>query len=352
MIRVPVEIFAFSSEAAAMARGGRLVFANAEARLLLGSDWEGKSVEAAFGPEVAGTQAASFVADVVLDDKRCSLRSTRQDGAQLFFFGVADCQLPVLNDAFIYSLRSSLMTVNMALELCRAKAEEQGSVEILSSLREISRSQFRLTRLVSNASMLQNSVSGGFCFNPVPVDAAQLCRECVDCVRGLVDGVEFSLGAADTMLINADPGLLKKLLLNLISNCLIHAAGCSRIKINLLDSADTVFISVSDDGQGIEQEQLHRVFDRYRHIYDASEMNGGAGIGLSVVRLIAQKHGGTLLLESRSGQGTTVQVSLKKNKTAGMALRSTDAEGFEIKTALTELADCLDSSFYDEKYMD
>ena len=68
--------------------------------------------------------------------------------------------------------------------------------------------------------------------------------------------------------------------------------------------------------------------------------------------IIAQKHGGTLLLESRSGQGTTVQVSLKKNKTAGMALRSTDAEGFEIKTALTELADCLDSSFYDEKYMD
>ena len=97
---------------------------------------------------------------------------------------------------------------------------------------------------------------------------------------------------------------------------------------------------------------MHRVFDRYRHIYGMDEMNGGAGLGLSLVRVIAQRHGGTLLLESRTGHGTTVKVSIRKDKNGGVSLRSGTEEQFEVKTALMELSDCLDSRYYGEKYMD
>lgn len=352
MFKVPMDVFTYTNEAAAMARGDRLVYANAAAKELLGADCEGKSLGKLLGMDISTTQASNFVADFSRGGRLYSVRSTKQEGGQFFFFSQQEARPEVLNEAFLYSMRSNLMTMNLALELCRVTAEEQGSEELLAQLREINRSQFRMSRLTSNVTMLKDYLDGDCVFSPVMVDVGQLCRECVDCVAELVEDVEFRINAPDGLYITADAVYVKRLLTNLISNCLVHAAGLSRVSVNVIDSADFVMISVSDDGCGIRPERLHWVFDRYRHGYDMAEMNSGAGIGLSVVRIIAQRHGGTLLMESRVGSGTTARVSLRKNRGMSVSLRSGEEEHFDMATALVELSDCLDSKFYGAKFMD
>ena len=81
-------------------------------------------------------------------------------------------------------------------------------------------------------------------------------------------------------------------------------------------------------------------------------MLSGAGLGLTVVRSAACLHGGTLLLESRQGKGTTVRVSLSRHISSSV-LKS-PGEDLEpgIKTVLTGLADCLPDECYTERYMD
>ena len=76
------------------------------------------------GTEVAEAQASNFVADVCVSGRSFTLRSTRQEGMQLFFLSKHEKEPELLNDAFIYSLRNSLMTLNLALDMCRLKAEE------------------------------------------------------------------------------------------------------------------------------------------------------------------------------------------------------------------------------------
>lgn len=352
MFKVPMKVFAYTNDAAAMARGGRIVYANGAAKALLGADCEGKKLSTVLGPEIGEAQASNFVADFCKGGKHYAVRATRQEDGQFFFFSRPDVQPGVLSEAFIYSLRSNLMNMNLAMELCRVKAEEQGNQEILDGLRELCRSQFRMSRLASNVDMLRTGPEGDTGFSPAQVDIGRLCRECVECVEELFEDVEFRLSAQDGVFVAADAALVKKLLMNLISNCLVHGEGLSRISVSVIDSADFVLLSVSDDGCGIAGDQLHRIFDRYCHVYDMAEMNSGAGIGLSIVRLAAQRHGGTLLLESREGGGTTARVSLKKNRTLPLTLHSGQEEHFDIATALMELSDCLDSKYYGEKFMD
>lgn len=352
MMQIPMDVFAYTKEAVAAARGGRLIFANAAAKEILGEDCQGRAVKALMGVEVAEAQASNFVADVCSAGRSFALRATKQENLQFFFLSQHEKQPELLNDAFIYSLRNSIMTLNLALDMCRLRAEELNDAQILENMREISRSQMRLSRLLSNVTVLRDRQNGGECFAPVNFDLAGMCRAMIDCVAALTENVEFTLNAPQSLFVNADASQLKKLVSNLISNCLVHGSGLSRVSVNLVETADFAMISVSDDGCGIEGDKLHRVFDRYRHIYGMDEMNGGAGLGLSLVRVIAQRHGGTLLLESRNGHGTTVKVSIRKDKNGGVSLRSGTEEQFEVKTALMELSDCLDSRYYGEKYMD
>ena len=108
-------------------------------------------------------------------------------------------------------------------------------------------------------------------------------------------------------------------------------------------------LSVSDDGCGIPAGQLHETFERYRHSFDARQMGRGAGLGLSVVRGVAQLHGGTLLLESREGQGARVSVSLPENP--NLTLRDGDPPPGP-RRILTELCDVLPGSVYLPRYLD
>jgi len=347
------DVLALSGEAALLTRHGRVCFANSAALRILGSDCVDKSTRELLGPAIAETQAPSFVISQSINGHHYTVRVNRLEDGQVIFLSRCNTSPLLLNDALIFSMRNSLMNFSLSADLLRTRAEQLGDRQMLAGLRSITHSYYKMMRVLSNASTLMAIADDSIFFAPAPLDPGELIGSTVNTVNLLCPDVRTQFFGGECHPITADRQLVELMLMNLISNALVHADGCKRININLLETKDSLILSVDDDGCGIAPDQLGTVFDRYCHGFDLSNLLSGAGLGLTVARSVAQLHGGTLLLESRQGLGTTVRVSLSR-KLSDNGLRSPQAPWEEtgMQTILTALADYLPDDCYTEKFMD
>lgn len=347
------EILGLISEAAMLVKSGKLAYMNPAAEEILGRDSLGQPLKALFGPEVAGVQGSSFAAGVSRAGRRYILRMSRLDGENVIFLRSQELPPAILNEAFLCTMRESLMSIGMTIGSIRERAEDLEEKEILNRTAALTRSYHRLIRLSANASLVLNAASGPLPTGECAVNATELFRSLTNAAAFFVPTVSFHAELGTDILCSADPDLLRQMFTNLLSNCLIHAEGCTTVSVSLTESFDSLILSVSNDGRGIEPDRLHTVFDRFRYGFGLSGMNSGPGLGLSVVRCIAEAHGGTLLLESRPDRGTTVRVSLSRRLRSGLSLRSPRVEEQDYaRDILTGLSDYLPAECYGEKFMD
>lgn len=345
------QLLAMTEEAAVLVQKGRATFANAPAREILGEDCVGKRVVSLFGEVVSGAQASSFLAQIRLKDRPYLVRIARLGQEQVFFLRSQEDAPAVMNQPFLSSLRSSLMNLELAGERMRAIAEEAGSAPLLESLRSSARSQYQIRRLLDNAALILDQAQSGIVCAPRVFDLSSLCSSALEALSMMLPRISFPDRCGKGILVHADPRLIKILLMNLLSNAVRHGEGCSRVSLSLLETGQNVVLGVDDDGCGIPEQDLPHVFDRYRYPFQLSQMNAGPGLGLTAVRMIAQAHGGSLLLESRAGQGTTVRVSLQRPRPDQLRSPGEDA-CFEGNELLTGLADCLPADCFGERWMD
>ena len=117
----------------------------------------------------------------------------------------------------------------------------------------------------------------------------------------------------DTIVI-ADPEQMKKVINNIISNSVKYLdKPHGVIDIRILDEADSVHIEIEDNGKGIAQKDLGRIFERfYRTDASRNSAQGGSGIGLSIVKKIIEDHGGYIWATSKEGEGTCIHFVLRK----------------------------------------
>ena len=352
MNQISTEILALCGEPALLARHFRVFFANAAARQILGDDCEGKPLKELTGPALCETQAPFFILDQPISGHPYTLRVNHIDDCQLIFLRRCGSAPLLLNDALIYSLRSALMNLSASADLLRSQAEERGDGLLLKALRSITHCYYRMLRVLANASLVLSVTDGSAPFAPAEMDMVPFLSGLLDTVSMLCPGIAFSLSHGEVHPIVADRQLVELMVLNLISNCTVHAKGCTRVQLHLMETRENLILSVDDDGCGIAPEQLGTVFDRYCHGFDVSSMLSGAGLGLTVARSVAQLHKGTLLLESRQDRGTTVRVSLSRHLSAdrlcsGQSIRESDMQGI-----LTALAGSLPDDCYTENYLD
>jgi two-component system heavy metal sensor histidine kinase CusS len=107
--------------------------------------------------------------------------------------------------------------------------------------------------------------------------------------------------------IYADPDLFERALGNLLDNALRFTPGNGSIHIALSKHNTDFEVAVSDNGCGIAAEHLPRVFDRFYRA-ESSRSSDGAGLGLALVKSIVDLHGGSAIIESNVGRGTTVKL--------------------------------------------
>ena len=119
----------------------------------------------------------------------------------------------------------------------------------------------------------------------------------------------------DTLVI-ADPEQMKKVINNIISNSVKYMDKQQGvIDIRILDELDSVRVEIEDNGKGIAQKDLGRIFERFfRTDASRNSLQGGSGIGLSIVKKIIEDHGGYIWATSREGEGTCMHFVIRKYK--------------------------------------
>jgi len=124
-----------------------------------------------------------------------------------------------------------------------------------------------------------------------------------------------NLADSETMVI-ADPEQMKKVINNIISNSVKYMDKQKGvIDIRILDQGESIQIEIEDNGKGIEQKNLGRIFERfYRTDASRNSAQGGSGIGLSIVKKIIEDHGGYIWATSKIGEGTCMHFVLRKYK--------------------------------------
>lgn len=140
------------------------------------------------------------------------------------------------------------------------------------------------------------------------MEARRPVRETVRLVRDIAKTTGVRLRTdypgASTYVV-ADKDLLKQALLNLVVNALEAQPDGGEIRLGVRPGEDGVRIRVEDDGPGIPEQLLGRVFEM-----NFTTKEDGTGIGLTVARSLVETQGGRLSLQSRPGHGTTVEILL------------------------------------------
>lgn len=177
-------------------------------------------------------------------------------------------------------------------------------------LERMSQEVGRLIRLTSNLLYLAHAEAGrDIVRRPIELDA--LCLEVVHQASALRDDVAVRLDHESQLTVYGDPDLLKQLLLNLLDNAIKYSPPAGNVNVSLYEREEVAEIVVADEGPGIPEEQISKIFERfYRSSDQHTRTVGGAGIGLAISRWIAHVHGGDIRVESRAGDGSRFIVTL------------------------------------------
>ncbi|KAG8154588.1 hybrid sensor histidine kinase/response regulator [Burkholderia catarinensis] len=179
----------------------------------------------------------------------------------------------------------------------------------------IDRSARSLSHMVADLLDASSLATGRLRLERVPVDLVRVVR---DAVRELdataqANGLEMSTEyAMPSCVIQADDERLRQVLSNLLSNAIKFTPPGGRINVSLTRAGERVRLSVADTGQGIAPEYLPHLFEIFSRPEGAfASPKRGLGLGLSIVRNIAQLHGGDVAATSAgAGRGTTVTITL------------------------------------------
>ncbi|WP_310965124.1 PAS domain S-box protein [Nocardioides terrisoli] len=178
----------------------------------------------------------------------------------------------------------------------------------------ITRSAARELRLVDDLLTLVRLDSEELSMQFEACDLVQLARDALESAapaateRGLVLDLQVPTGSVT---VEGDQGRLGQVLDNLLSNAVKFTAAQGRVTVAVGRTATTGFIEVTDDGHGVDEHDLDRLFDRLFRTQDAVERAiPGAGLGLSIARGIVLAHGGNLVAHNAEGRGITFRLDL------------------------------------------
>ncbi|GAA0831632.1 HAMP domain-containing sensor histidine kinase [Bifidobacterium pullorum subsp. gallinarum] len=116
--------------------------------------------------------------------------------------------------------------------------------------------------------------------------------------------------SAEFISIEVDDILIRRAISNLIYNAIVHNEEHIVIKVRVEKNGLHTLIRVEDNGKGIKQEELGRIFDRYFRGTNTGELHKGSGLGMAITHDIIIAHGGDIQVQSEVGQGTTIEIRL------------------------------------------
>ncbi|MBJ6801333.1 two-component system histidine kinase PnpS [Geomonas propionica] len=172
----------------------------------------------------------------------------------------------------------------------------------------------RLTTLVRDLLALSELESGELAMQPQSVLIEDAVRQAFLLVseRAEAKGIAMEWVGTDVAeSVLADRGRLDQVLINLLDNAIKYSGTGAKIRVDATRQGEMVRVSVRDEGIGIPEKDLGRLFERFYRVDEArSRERGGTGLGLSIVKHIVQAHGGGVFVESTLGKGSVFSFTL------------------------------------------
>jgi signal transduction histidine kinase/ActR/RegA family two-component response regulator len=224
----------------------------------------------------------------------------------------ADLQKSEFLATLSHELRNPLAPIRFAIELLGEPAP------IADRARQtIARQVQHLTRLIDDLLDLTRISRNKLELHVRPCELRPLVQDAVDAVASETTRARHTLDVAlpsERVWLLADPDRVVQMIVNLLTNAARHSPRGSRITVEATVDADQVAIAIGDEGEGLDPADLDRVFDRFVQV--GENRHGGLGIGLAIVKALAELHGGRA--EARSeGRGRGAEFRIRLPRAAG-----------------------------------
>ena len=213
-----------------------------------------------------------------------------------------------------HELRTPLTVIRSSVEHLRRHADEPVAV-VGDALEDIDAEVSQLTSMVEDLLLLARSDSGAVSLEQRPVELDDVAADAASGLRGPAEasGIRLVVDPEPAPVVG-DPTRLRQLVTVLIDNAIHHSPPGGEVRVSIRRLEDRVHLTVEDEGRGIRDEDLPRVFDRFWRAPDAP--SGGTGLGLAIAKWIAESHGGAITAGNRGEGGARFDVELPARSTA------------------------------------
>lgn len=219
-----------------------------------------------------------------------------------------------------HDLRSPLASIQGYIETILMKDDNIDSLQRKNFLETILTSVTNLNTLVGELFELSKLDAMQSKPNPEPFSVAELLQDIVLKFQPLAEQKSINIITkipTNTPFVLGDISMIDRVLSNLIDNAIRYTGNNGKISIDLRDKEDMVEIVVADTGEGIPEEDLPYVFDRFYRVEKSRTKNsGGSGLGLAIVKKILDAHDTPIRVASKTDIGTSFSFTLKKHQTA------------------------------------
>ena len=244
--------------------------------------------------DTAAEKAAQAELERILDDLRTAVAARDE------FLSIAS-----------HELRTPITALQLQIEGARRHVDD--SEQLCRKLGVIERQSDRLTTLVEALLNVSRIMAGRFRLDVEELDLCVLIREVVERFEeeAAHAGTQVVLHLPASAIGTWDRSRLDQALANLVSNAIKYGGG-KPIEIRLDAAGDDVQISVRDQGIGIADDDVSRIFGRFERAVSAKHY-GGLGLGLYITRQIVAAHGGTINVTTALGQGSTFVITIPRH---------------------------------------
>ncbi|SIO91335.1 cell wall metabolism sensor histidine kinase WalK [Nocardiopsis sp. JB363] len=212
-----------------------------------------------------------------------------------------------------HELKTPVGALSLLAETVQDASDDPEAVRRFTERMQIEAS--RLTAVIQDLITLSRIQGAEPIAEPAPVNLESIVEESIDAVRMPADakGIELVGSGAEGLIVLGDDAMLGTALRNLIINAVAYSPKNTRVAVSVGIARSSVDISVADQGIGIPQQDLERIFERFYRVDAArSRATGGTGLGLAIVKHIMTHHRGEVTVWSKEGSGSTFTLRLPR----------------------------------------
>ncbi len=221
-----------------------------------------------------------------------------------------------LTAMLVHDLKNPAITAAMAIDLLLEAAEDGGYLPDADRQMMVSarRNLRRLEGMIGDVLTINAADAGGVTLHREPTDLRELVGEAVEDVstRAAAAGIELiASGEREGPSVEVDREHILRVIENLTTNAMAHTSAGGRIEVAVIEADGEAVVSVTDNGDGIDEELSHHLFDRYAQASAARRPGrSSVGLGLAYCKIAVEAHGGRIWARNVEGGGCRFSFAL------------------------------------------